>query len=113
MSLQNWYYAQVRWGIMVEGKEGLRAWQEQVHIFPSENRATAFQHALRIGHEQEALHKEGRRLIAKRLAQIVVLENLGADPGSFQIDLGMKKRPGYLPYEHVFNPEGTEPECFF
>ena len=113
MSTSKWYYAQVRWGIMVEGKEGLRAWQEQVHIFPSENHPAAFQYALKVGHDQEGLHKEGHRLIAKRLARIVILENLGADPRSFQIDLGMKKPKEHLPYEHVFNPEGTEPECFF
>ena len=59
------------------------------------------------------MHKEGRRLIAKRLAQIVVLENLGADPGSFQIDLGMKKPREHLPYDHAFNPEKIEPDCFF
>jgi len=113
MSTPHWYYAQVRWGILVEGKEGLRAWQEPVHIFPSENREAAFQRALQIGHEQEGLHKEGRQLVAKRLAQIVVLENLGAYPHSFQIDLGMKKPKEHLPYEHIFNPEGAEPGSFF
>jgi hypothetical protein len=113
MSGPQWYWAQLRWGIMVEGKEGLRSWQEQVHIFPSEDRDTALQRALQIGHGQESLHKEGRRLIAKRLAQVVVLDSLGADPQAFQIELGMKKPKGHLPYEHVFNPEGTEPDYFF
>lgn len=113
MSAPHWYYAQLRWGIMVEGREGLRAWQEQVHIFPSANREAAFRQALQIGHGQECLHKEGRRLIAKRLAQIVLLDSLGDSPSGFQVDLGMKKPQGYLPYEHVFDPEGTEPECFF
>jgi hypothetical protein len=33
MSRQQWYYAHLRWAVMVEGKEGLRHWEEAVHIF--------------------------------------------------------------------------------
>jgi hypothetical protein len=113
MNTSEWYYAKIRWGIMVEGNEGLRSWQEQVHIFTSENREAAFRQALQIGHAQENLYKEGRRLIAKRLAQVVVLDSLGEAPKGFQVDLGMKKAQEQLPYEHIFNPEGTEPELFF
>jgi len=46
MSRQQWYYAHLRWAAMVEGKEGLRQWEEAVHIFLSEDRDTAFQRAL-------------------------------------------------------------------
>jgi hypothetical protein len=45
MSSQQWYHAQLRWAVMVEGKEGLRAWKEAVHIFQSEDQETAFQQA--------------------------------------------------------------------
>ena len=34
---------------MAEGKQGLRAWKEAVHIFLSEVEQTAFQQALEIG----------------------------------------------------------------
>jgi hypothetical protein len=36
MNRQQWYYAHLRWAVMVEGKEGLRHWEEAVHIFLSE-----------------------------------------------------------------------------
>ena len=42
MNRQQWYYAHLRWAVMVEGKEGLRHWEEAVHIFLSDDRDTAF-----------------------------------------------------------------------
>jgi hypothetical protein len=61
MNRQQWYYAHLRWAVMVEGKEGLRHWEEAVHIFLSEDHNTAFQRALAIGHQAERGHDEGRR----------------------------------------------------
>ena len=49
MTSKQWYYAQLRWAVMVEGKEGLREWKGAVHIFPSQDDQTAFQQALQIG----------------------------------------------------------------
>jgi len=49
MTGKQWYYAQLRWAVMVEGKQGLRAWKEAVHIFLSEDEQSAFQQALEIG----------------------------------------------------------------
>jgi len=49
MKRQNWFRAKIRWALMVEGREGLRCWEESIHIFVSQNRDTAFQHALQIG----------------------------------------------------------------
>lgn len=40
MTRKQWYYAQLRWAVMVEGKEGLREWKEAVYIFPSEDDQT-------------------------------------------------------------------------
>jgi hypothetical protein len=71
MTNQQWYYAQLRWAVMVEGKEGLRAWKEAVHIFQSEGQETAFQQALEIGRLGEDVHTEGRREVETRLAQVV------------------------------------------
>ena len=42
MNTLHWYYAHLRWAVMVEGKEGLRHWMESVYIFRSESRETAF-----------------------------------------------------------------------
>ena len=83
MSRQQWYYAHLRWAVMVEGKEGLRHWEEAVHIFLSDDRDTAFQRALEIGHQAEHSHDEGRRWVESRLAQVVKLDCLGADQTEF------------------------------
>ncbi len=109
MTCRQWYYAQIRWAVMVEGKEGLRHWEEAVHIFLSENRETAFQRALEIGHETERSHDEGRRWVESRLAQIVRLDCLGVNQTEFQVGLGSSKATEHLPFEHMFDPEGNEP----
>ena len=91
MSRQHWYYAHLRWAVMVEGKEGLRHWEEAVHIFLSEDRDKAFQRALEIGHQAEHSHDEGRRWVESRLAEVVRLDCLGADQTEFQVVLGSSK----------------------
>ena len=73
MTSKQWYYAQLRWAVMVEGKEGLREWKEAVHIFRSEDVQTAFQQALHIGRLGEDVHTEGRREVETRLAEVVRL----------------------------------------
>jgi hypothetical protein len=78
MKRQRWYYAHLRWAVMVEGKEGLRHWEEAVHIFLRNGQDTAFQRALEIGHQAEHSHKEGRRWVESRLAQVVKLDCVGA-----------------------------------
>jgi hypothetical protein len=109
MKRQQWYYAHLRWAVMVEGKEGLRQWEEAVHIFLSEEHDTAFQRALEIGHEAERSHEEGRRWVESRLAQIVRLDCLGADEREFQVALGSSRATEHLPFEHEFDPEGSKP----
>ena len=113
MNSREWYCAQLRWAVMVEGKEGLRKWEEVVHIFLSEDRATAFQRALEIGHEAETCHEEGRRLVENRLAQVMSLEPLGTNRTEFQVPLGPNKTKEHLPFEHVFHPEQNEPATVF
>ena len=88
MNGAEWYYAQIRWAVMVDGKEGLRHWEEAVHIFLSDDRDTAFRRALEIGHQAEHSHDEGRRWVESRLAQIVKLDCLGANQTEFQVGLG-------------------------
>jgi hypothetical protein len=109
MNSQRWYYAHLRWAVMVEGKEGLRQWEEAVHIFLSEDRDAAFQRALEIGHQAELSHDEGRRWVESRLAEVVKLDSLGADQTEFQVGLGLSRATEHLPFDHMFDPEGAEP----
>jgi hypothetical protein len=113
MNSREWYYAHIRCAVMVEGKEGLRQWEDAVHIFLSEDRTTAFQRALEIGHQAEPSHDEGRRCVETRLAQIVTLECLGTNRTEFQVGLGSSKAKERLPFEHVFYPEQNEPASVF
>ncbi len=110
MNGKQWYYAQIRWAVMVEGKEGLRHWEEAVHIFLSENSETAFQRAIEIGHQAERSHDEGRQWVESRLAEIVRLDCVGSNPSEFQVGLGTSRATEHLPFEHMFDPEGVKPE---
>ena len=110
MTSQQWYYAQLRWAVMVEGKQGLREWKEAVHIFSSEDEQTAFQRALEFGRLGEDLHTEGRREVETRLAEVVRLDCLGSNPSRFEVTLGSSKAKEHLPFEHIFHPEEHMPE---
>jgi hypothetical protein len=107
------YYAQLRWAVLVEGKEGLRAWKEAVHIFLSEDEQTAFQQALGIGRLGEDIHTEGRREVETRLAEVVRLDCLGSNQTQFEVRLGLCKTRERLCFEHVFKPEEHMPEPAF
>jgi hypothetical protein len=113
MKNRQWYYAHLRWAVMVEGKEGLRQWEEAVHIFLSDDRDAAFRRALEIGHQAERSHDEGRRWVESRLAQIVRLDWMGVNQTEFQVGLGSSKATEHLPFEHMFDPEETVPESPF
>jgi hypothetical protein len=110
MTSKQWYYAQLRWAVMVEGKEGLREWKEAVHIFPSEDDQTAFQHALEIGRLGEDIHTEGRREVETRLAEVVRLDCLGSNRTHFEVRLDSRKAKERLSFEHIFKPEEHMPE---
>jgi hypothetical protein len=110
---QQWYYAHLRWAVMVEGKRGLREWKDRVHIFLCDTREAAFQQALLIGRMEEDCHEEGRRLVEERLAEVVRLDCMGDHPTAFRVDLGMKRAKQVLPFDHVFHPEATLPEEAF
>ena len=113
MTSRQWYYAQLRWAVMVEGKEGLREWKEAVHIFLSEDQETAFQQALELGRKGESIHREGRRNIETRLAEVVRLDCLGLAQTQFEVRLGSSKAKECLPFEHLFYPEQHMPEPVF
>ncbi|MGP8268795.1 MAG: hypothetical protein ACLQLH_01900 [Terracidiphilus sp.] len=113
MMNKQWYYAQLRWAVMVEGKEGLRAWKEAVHIFLSEDEQTAFQQALEIGRLGEDVHTEGRREVETRLAEVVRLDCLGSNQTQFKVWIGSSKARQRMPFDHVFKPEEHMPESAF
>jgi hypothetical protein len=113
MKNKQWYYAQLRWAVMVEGKEGLREWKEAVHIFLSEDEQAAFQQALEIGRQGEDIHTEGRREVETRLAEVVRLDCLGNYQTQFEVRLGSSKASERLPFDHVFKPEEHMPESPF
>jgi len=48
VSDRQWYQAEIQWAVMVEGKQGLRDWEESVYLFQAEDRAAAFQKALDV-----------------------------------------------------------------
>jgi len=113
MTSKQWYYAQLRWAVMVEGKEGLREWKDAVHIFASDDEQTAFQKALEIGYQAEESHTEGRREVETRLAEVVRLDYLGSNRTQFEVRLGSGKAQERLPFEHIFHPEEHMPESPF
>ena len=113
MMNKQWYYAQLRWAVMVEGKQGLRAWKEAVHIFLSEDEQTAFQQALEIGRQGEDVHTEGRREVETRLAEVVRLDCLGSNQTQFEVRIGSSNARERLPFDHVFKPEEHMPDSSF
>jgi hypothetical protein len=94
---------------MMEDKQGLRSWEDAVYFFLS----AAFQHALEIGWREREAREEGRRWVGKRLARIVSLDCLGSDQTEFHVQLGSQRAKERLPFEHEFDPEGTEPLSVF
>lgn len=104
-----WYRAEIRWGWMVEGKQGLREWEDAVYFFLSEDSDSAFQQALEIGQRERDCREEGRRWVEKRLARIVSLECLETDQTEFGVSIGRSRTGERLPFEHEFDPAGTAP----
>jgi hypothetical protein len=115
VSERQWYRAEIEWAVMVEGKQGLRGWEESVYLFQCEDRDAAFQKALEIGRRDRHLHghEEGRLWVETRLARIAVLEELGPNPKEIEVYLGARRATERLPFEHEFDPEGTAPMSVF
>ena len=113
MNGMNWYYARLRWAVMVKGAEGIGRWEEAVHIFLSGDHSQAFEKALELGRGRQSGHEEGRRWIETRLAQVETLDCLGTNPAGFEVELAAKQPEVRLAFEHVFHPEGTGPAPIF
>jgi hypothetical protein len=113
MNRKEWFRAHIRWAVMVEGKEGLRCWEESIYLFLSADHTTAFQHALKIGQRGESRHIEGRRWVEKRFAEVVQLDGLGMDLKEIEVYWGAQKPEKPLAFEHVFRPEEASPFSVF
>ncbi len=113
MNTKEWYRAHLRWAVMVEGKEGLRCWEESIYMFLSANHDSAFQQALKIGRREESTHTEGRRGVEKRFAEVVQLDGLGIDLKETQVHRATQKAEKALPFHHVFKPEEGTPFSVF
>ena len=109
MTPREWYRAEIRWAVMVEGKQGLRDWEDAVYFFLAENEEAALQQALEIGWRERDGQEEGRRWVEKRLARIVSLQCLRSNQTEFAVHLGFRRATERLPFEHEFDPEGTLP----
>ncbi len=99
---------------MEEG-HGIYQWRESEYIFLSENRETALQEALRIGRKEEhaLVRDDGGPDIECRLAEVVYLEELGAEATAFEVFLGEREAPERIGYDHVFRPEERVPPPMF
>src|SRR5208337_1459172 len=105
MKTKAWFHAQIWWAVLVEGKKGLRSWEESAYIFLSENHETAFKQALMMGRRHENIRKEGHRLVATKLAEIITLDYYGANPSEFVlVSGGSQKATEYLSFDHIFDP---------
>jgi hypothetical protein len=113
MKGKEWFHAQIRWAVLVEGKRGLRSWKESAYIFLSEDHETAFGQALDVGRHHEKFYKEGRNLVAVKLAQIVTLDRLGANYSEILVSGASEKATEYLPFDHTFDPESKFPPPSF
>jgi hypothetical protein len=109
MKPREWYQAEIRWAVMVEGKQGLREWEDAVYFFLAEDEEAAFKQALEIGWRERDGREENQRWVEKRLARIVSLQCLGRNQTEFAVQLGCRRATERLPFEHEFDPAGTLP----
>ena len=102
----------------VGGTLGILSVAGSRHIFLSENRHTAFQEALRIGHAAEhslvaAPDQKHEPTIDCRFAEVVYLEKLGMARTAVQVCLGEKAAGETMGFDHEFHPEAQVPPPMF
>lgn len=103
------YRAEIRWAVMVDGKQGLREWEDAVYFFLSEDDDAAFQQALKIGWRGRDSWEDGRRWVEKRLAQVVSLECLGSEQTELTVHMGFRQPTEGLTFGREFDPDGRVP----
>ncbi len=113
MKAREWYRAQIRWAVMVEGR-GLREWEQGVYLFRSEDFDAAFQRALALGEGGQSGGEEGTgkpRWTETRLAQVVALDCLGAElDDELEVHWEKKRAKEKIAFEHRFEPAKQVPQ---
>lgn len=114
---RQWFRARLRWAILEEGW-GLSRWREAEHFFLGEDRAAAFQQALRIGYADEysliaAPDQRPVPTVRRRFAEVVYLEELGESPTAFDVYLGERPAGERMGFDHQFDPAAQEPGPIF
>jgi hypothetical protein len=110
--VQSWFYAKMRWAVMVEGR-GIREWKEAGILFRSTDRESAFRRALEIGEGYQGGAEEGRRRqrwVETRLAEVVTLDCLGEElKDETEVYWAYLPARQKIPFEHIFRPAAREP----
>jgi hypothetical protein len=110
---QAWFYAKVRWAVMVEGR-GIREWKEAGILFRSSNDLdSAFRRALEIGEGYQGGCEEGTRRprwVETRLAEVVTLDCLGEElKDETEVYWAHRSARQNVPFDHVFRPGAKKP----
>lgn len=108
-----WFQARLRWAVMADEGEGLRNWEESDCFFPSADWQTAFAKALAIGRSRQGGHEEDTQYVETRLAAVVTLDCLGADPDVLEGEIVSIVPSAPLGFEHEFRPEEVMPPPSF
>lgn len=113
VKLWQWFQARLRWAVLEQG-HGLYQWREAEHFFVSEDRETAFQHALRLGYADErylipAPDQKPGPAIRCSFAEVVYLEELGVSPMAFDVYLGERAAEERIGFDHRFDPAARVP----
>jgi hypothetical protein len=113
MNTKEWYRAHLRWAVMVDGKEGLRCWEDCIYMLLNSDHATAFQQALKIGRREESIRMEERSWVEKRFVEVLQLEGCGIDAKEITAHWETQKPDKPLPFSHFFSPEGLHHFRYF
>ena len=99
----------------MEDGRGIYQWREPQYIFLSEKRERAFQEALRVGctEEHALVRDDGGPDTECRLAEVVSLEELGAEATAFEVFLGERVATERIGCDHVFRSEERVPPPMF
>jgi hypothetical protein len=111
-----WFSAQLKFIALVEVRGG-RMTDDSVFVFKSTNYKTAFQHALKIGkqNEHEYLNVNGERVIWK-LKEIVTLDKMRAqslDGIEVWSQLNILTKKEIIPFDAALKPKNSQPTQSF
>jgi len=98
---------------MEDGSEGLRHWEKSHCFFRNADWEAAFARALAIGRERKGSHGEDTQYVETRLAAVVTLYCLGADPSVLAGESVTIMPADPVSFDPVFRPEEVMPSASF